>query len=155
MHVGIDHRRQVAEPKRGTGNALVALVGDVGVGVLARHRGLVRVVELGTKRLVVVGEAGREQGEAAADVHARRIALGVRRGIVGKSGTLVYAYALAQRSRGFLGHVVVDRPKEPDWMVVIRDNQDQSIVAMRGGPIAGKPDRIVEHDRVVHRALHV
>src|SRR4051812_30735579 len=32
MHVGIDHRRQVAEPKRGTGNALVAFVGDVGVG---------------------------------------------------------------------------------------------------------------------------
>ena len=40
--------------------------------------------------------------------------------------------ARAAAAEGFLGHVVVDRTrKEPDWMVVVGDDQDTSIVAMR------------------------
>ena len=40
-------------------------------------------------------------------------------------------------------------------MGVIGDDQNERIVATRRGPVAGKPDRVVEHDRVVDRALHV
>src|SRR5262245_9310227 len=57
MHVGIDHRRQVAEAQYGTGNVLVALVRHVGAGLLAGHGRIVGVVELRSKRLIMVRQA--------------------------------------------------------------------------------------------------
>ena len=40
-------------------------------------------------------------------------------------------------------------------MIVVREHQDQRVVAARPRPFARKADRIVEHDGVVDRALHV
>ena len=40
-------------------------------------------------------------------------------------------------------------------MIVIGDDENQRVVAARARPIAREPDRIVEHDRVVDRPLHI
>src|SRR5258708_34580959 len=100
MHVGVDHRGQISKAEHRARNILVALVRHIGASVLARDRGLVRVIELGAKGLVVIGQARREQSEAAAHVHASRIALGIGSGVVRESGSLVYAHAFAHRHVG-------------------------------------------------------
>ena len=155
MHVGVDHRRQVAEAQYGTGNVLVALVRHVGAGLLARHGRIVGIVELRSKRLVMVGQARREQSEAAADVHAGRIALGVGRGVIGESGSLIHAHALAHRHIGDRRHVVLDRSDQADRVGMIGHDQNERVVTPCARPIAGELHRVVEHDGVVDRALHV
>src|ERR1700704_5642113 len=100
MHIGVDHRRQISEAEHRAGNILVAIVCHIGAGVLARDRGLVRVIELGAKGLVVVRQARREQSEAAAHVHASRIALGISGGVVREPGAVVHAHAFAHRAGG-------------------------------------------------------
>ena len=40
-------------------------------------------------------------------------------------------------------------------MVVVRHDQDQGVVTARPRPVAGQAHRVVEHDGVVDRTLHI
>ena len=103
----------------------------------------------------MVGQARREQSETATYIHASRIAFGIGRGIVRESGSFIDAHAFAHRHVGDRGHVVLDRSDQADRMGVIGQDQNERIVAVRSGPITGKLDRIVEHDRIIHCAFHI